>query len=520
MITWLAGCSGGGTFFTGAHSGFATASFLEVSATGAGAAPRLIVDLAFDGTLLVTWFDDDGVRSVSTDVLGDHHEVQLLGLLPDREYEFEVTAFADRQGAAQGHVAWTTPPLPADFPEVSTVIEGAIDGTDTLVAMRTGADDQPSGTDYLAVIRGDGRVVWWTDLAEPIQDVSASPEGFVALVGTTEPRIERWTWGLARTEAWSVGGSGTRLDTTWPGPLHSSLQPLQGGEYATLQRVGVEGTALPLDYDGTLGLGARTYGDEYAVVYDGASGRVVAETALSTFWPEARLGWGSLDDAPEGVDRWADARRLVVDDDGSLLWTLANQDAIVSYAPATGRVEWVLGQPYGLPPQLQSRTLLGATDLPWHPGSARWGEVDADGSRNLLVYDSGRFGTAPPTPPLAETTSRVLGYAVNERTRTATLAFELADAGTGPLSSAIGSATPQPDGSVLAVFGAVGVPAEAHVVAYDPAASTVLRHQIVRAGGPGVEIRAAVGLPPIDSFVTIETSDVRTTSAFTGDSGN
>jgi hypothetical protein len=519
VLAWLLGCPQVDVF-TVADSGrtegasFTATYFAEGTPT---LAPRLVVDVAFDATLMVTWFDDDGVRKVTTDALGDHHEVQLLGLLPERTYELEVTAFGERT-AAQTRIAWTTDPLPADFPRVDTRVAADLNATDTLLALRSGADDtDPSAADYVAIVRGDGAVVWWADLGDVVQDVTADADGLTALVGLAEPRLVRYGWDLAQQGTWSVGGLGTRIGAARTGLLHGSVTPMSPEGWLVLQQVATEGTDLPLDYEGTA-TGTRTFADERGLVFL-PSGDVVREEAASAFWPVDRLGWGSLDDTAGGADAWADARRIEVDADGTWLWTLRNQDAVVAVDPATGEVEWALTQPYGLPPELAARAVGGRSlPLPWHPTWASFGAPASGGRRTLLVFDSGQGGSAPPAPPVTTHPSRALAYALDEGARTAAVAYEIAPPG-GPLTSAHGIVRPSPDGGVLAVWGEVGSPPAGHVVSWDPAVGVAVRHQVITGSEQGIRVRAAQAVPPIDGWASITTTDLASAPSHSGGSG-
>lgn len=485
IVVSLVACRGGAVFGPTFDSGGAAAEAMQayVPFGEADLAPRIVVDVAFDATLLVTWFDDDGIRKLTTDAVGDHHEVQVVGLRPGQDYRFEITAFG-AAGAAQTHVEHATAEVP--FGPVEVVVPGDLNGTDTAIAV---SDGEAGG---VAVVRGDGEVVWWRATGHPVDDVVADAGGVTALTGG---EVLWWAWNGELIARYSVAGEGTAISTPFTGPLGGSLRARSDG-WLTLQSVPVTRLDLPLDYAATT-FGERTFADPHALHFS-RTGSALGSTAATAFWPGARLGWGSLDPGPVG-DAWADAR-ISGGDDGPLLWSLPNQDAVVATTGAA--VDWVLAQPYGLTPDLEAARLIPSDGGPWHPTSAEW--LPTAGDPLLLVFDTGRFGTAPPASPLAGTTSRVVAYALDPAGRRATVAWVLDAPGDTPLSSAHGLAEPQPDGAVLAVWGAVGGPARAHLAVYDPVAGAVVRHQVLS----GVEVRGAESLPPVDTFSFIVTADL------------
>jgi hypothetical protein len=473
-------------------------------------APRLVVDVAFDASLRVSWFDEDGVRTATTDQLGDHHEVDLLGLRPDRDYVFEVTAFGART-AAQTQLGLTTDPLPAALP-LSTPVAGDLNGTDTILAVSTGQGAlDPDAVGAVVVVRGDGEIVWWLDPGDVVHDVFAEPSGVVVLQGAVEPVVVRYSWQGQELSRWSTSRAGaTPISSPHQGPLHRNVQRTFQG-LATLQWVPTTRGDLPLDYEGAA-VGSRVFADEHVIVFDD-DGSVVYRELASTFWPPQRLGWGSLDDTVAG-SAWADASARI--EDAGVLWSLTNQDAIA--LTESGGVEWVVGRAAELPPDVAGVTLEPSDAGPWHPTDAAL--LPAPFGHRLAVFDSGRYGASPPTPAVAGTTSRLAVYDLDETAGTATLRWELADLGDGPRSTARGRVSLQPDGAVLATWEAVGAPSAGHVIVADAGTGEVLRHHVLDAQGPDdARVSAAASLPPIDSWVEIVTTDLRDGSSTTTTGG-
>jgi arylsulfate sulfotransferase len=102
--------------------------------------------------------------------------------------------------------------------------------------------------------------------------------------------------------------------------------------------------------------------------------------------------------------------------DGSIIYSLRNQNAVVKFSRATGKVKWILSPHEGWGPELQPY-LLTPVGAPF-----RWSygqhapRITPQGT--LLLYDNGNFRAMPfdPGTPDSENFSRAVEYEINEET--------------------------------------------------------------------------------------------------------
>jgi hypothetical protein len=122
------------------------------------AAPQVgIVEVATTraatGSLVVSGGGEDWVVALEPESAS--HETAILGLKPDTKYEVTVTVQADGDELSSEPLAWRTPPLPDDFPNLELV-----DAKPSLMEPgMTLFDDRLSR--YLVVVDAMGEVRWY-----------------------------------------------------------------------------------------------------------------------------------------------------------------------------------------------------------------------------------------------------------------------------------------------------------------------------------------------------------------------
>ena len=248
-------------------------------------------------------------------------EIPVLGLLPEREYELRVVAYADGHETLGLPLEVTTEALPAGLP---TFVAGGADASSGYVAMASGL--------YGVVIDNAGRVVWYHRFPNgPWLNFMAQANGryTARLVTPDQNDIESWV------EIDPLGRTTRTL------PCHRGLQPRfhdlliePDGSYWILCD---ENRDMDLTSHGG-SAHARVTGQ--ALQHVGASGELLFDWSVFDHFditdvdPEFRTG---------PTVNWTHANSLAIDGEGNILVSFRNLNEITSIDRRTGAVLWRLG---------------------------------------------------------------------------------------------------------------------------------------------------------------------------------
>ncbi|MEZ4237738.1 MAG: aryl-sulfate sulfotransferase [Myxococcota bacterium] len=378
----------------------------------------------------------------------DRHDVPIVGLRPDADYELAVTLSADGDDLALTPLPLRGDPLPDGFPDV-TVLEAhpdrAAPGATLLGAYSPGGPGA-----WVLLFDAAGVPVWWLAVDPFLSVLLPTDDGLVAL-GADDILALDWTGAVTRH---LTPNPQDPADVPLAVPyIHHELFPLPDGGWLTLGQRAVDVDAYPVSYADPETLQPATIADN--LVYElSADGAVRRELSLAEVLDTTRIGFNGLDRALfqlPGYD-WAHANGVVLDPrDGDWIVSVRHQDALVKLTPA-GEIRWILGDPAGWQAPWAEHLLTQAAPFRW-PYHAHAPELDPDGL--VLLFDNGNDGHTPYDPPPAEVpTSRLVALDVDEDAGTVSLAWSFAPERDGPLSSlALGDCDRLANGDVLGVWG-------------------------------------------------------------------
>lgn len=412
-----------------------------------------VVELETDSPVSVQLSITDGIDAwvVSPPLIKLQHYIPVLGLKPGRTYTVDVILIP---GGNVGTVFATTPALPADFPQLLTVVsnpalmEPGYTITDCL--RRANGDARPT---YSIMVDSAGDLVWYT--THCMVATTYLPNGSI----------------LYRNEAVAIEmdflGNQKRVTLAFPGlGAHHDLLRTPHGTYLSMDRQNVPIDDFPTsDTDPNAPSAPATLRDDLIVEF-------LPDGTLRREWPTVdlvdvtRIGFDSLNVIADGYD-WThgNAAHYRLSDD-SIIISLRQQDAVVKFSRATGEVEWILG-PHDNWSAAFDQYLLMPIGSPfrwqYHQHAPMW-----TAPNRVVLYDNGNHRASPfdGTVPLTndQNFSRGVEYEINEGNLTVRQVWEYGENIADPLFTAfIGDADWQPaTGNRLMTYGAVsyvgGVP--------------------------------------------------------------
>jgi arylsulfate sulfotransferase len=306
------------------------------------------------------------------------HYLPVLGLKPDRTYTVDVNLIP---GGRVGTVFATTPPLPADFPTLLTVVSDpfAMEPGFTLIdCMRRANDDVRP--DYTVMVDNTGEVVWYT--THCFSSGRQLANGNI-LYRNGADVIEMDF--LAKQQ---------RLTLQVPGlGLHHDLLRTPHGTYLSLDRQLIDVPSFPTsETDPAAPWAPATLRDDSVVEF-------LPDGALRKEWPEydmidpERIGYASLNTVGGGFD-WTHSNAVhyrFADD--LIMVSVRHQDAVIAFSRETGTLEWILGPHENWAPEFQQYLLHPTgSGFQWqyHQHAPMW-----TGSGTILLFDNGNFRASP-----------------------------------------------------------------------------------------------------------------------------
>jgi len=396
----------------------------------------------------------DTTREVGFEVEATVHEVPVLGLRPDTDYQLSARLTgSEGQLLELEPIPFTSGGLPERYPEVEVLVHepDRMEPGYRLVTLKRDTDK----TVLLVLYDRDMEPVWWYQ-ADALTDVRRSPRG--TLVGVMSGSgVEFDLLGAIHRRYTRTPKETYDVKIPWE-PLHHELFEADDGSFWSLVYATYEVDAYPVDYEEPEVLGGPTEIRDVDVVHFGPQGEDLGSFSLSDVLDTQRIGYGSLGLTDRGMD-WCHANAIVVDPtDGNLVVSSRHQDAAFKLTPS-GELVWILGDPGGWTGEWADKLLTpvdGKTSWPYHQHGVM---VTDDGT--VLMFDNGNYGATPygegrvEEDEAEDTFSRAVAYRVSEEHRTVKQLWDFSETSTGTLfSSAVGDADPLPTtGNVLVDFG-------------------------------------------------------------------
>jgi hypothetical protein len=337
---------------------------------------ELVTDVPVQAQLTITFGAD--IRTVQFPNRVTQHYLPVLGLQADRTYTVDIDLIP---GGRVGTVFATTPPLPADFPTLTTVVSDPPNmepGYTLIDCMRRANND--ARTQYTAIVDDTGALVWYT--THCFTAAKQLPNGnLLYRSGADVVEMDM----LANQE---------RLTLAIPGVgLHHDLVRTPFGTYLSLDRQEVNVADFPTsDTDPNAPTAPALLRDDSVVEF-------MPDGTLREEWPHAdmldltRIGYMSLNSTANGLD-WTHSNAVTYrPETDSIVVSVRHQDAVISFSRKTGQLEWILGPHENWSPAFQPYLLQPTgTGFRWqyHQHAPMW-----TGNGNLLLFDNGNFRTSP-----------------------------------------------------------------------------------------------------------------------------
>lgn len=423
------------------------------------------------------------------------HEVPIVGLRAETDYEVTVAAPGD---GAPAVASFTTGALPPGLPRMEVVaadedrMQPGLTVFDAIPLAPPGGGPSPG---WVLAVDADGEVVWYVETEQPVGDVRLLPNGNflfewdnlgareVDLLGNV---VREWAGELVRGRL-AEDAHGRRVTGDDPIPvatdsLHHEIGVLPDGDVLALSTELVErpfpgprcgedpatfagsyqliaDVVVEFDPDDGEVLGEWPLADVLDPVRDPARGAVCSFTNPSIVPTFMYTALGDVKD-------WTHANSVILDEErNALLVSVRHLNAVLALryeddadGPA-GELLWRLG-PGG------TLEMEGDGELPYHQHALH---LEADGT--LLLYDNGNGRPAPAgTPPQ----SRAVRYEIDDEAGTVRQVWEYGAEVDGEPAFAffVGDADPLANGNVLVTNGGLTSEASdvsAQLVEVDPA---------------------------------------------------
>lgn len=391
------------------------------------------------------------------------HRIAAMGLRPGRLHEIRVRieTEAAQTGDANAEptaglvvdpaeqtttelgprLTFRTPPLPANFPPLFTVISKPQQMEPGLTLFSVNLwRDSVSLLDYgyLIALDSAGEVVWYCDTQDRIADTCILENGHLLYqhadyryayeIDILGRDVRRW-YGSRLTEAPDAQAIAVDVDT-----MHHQLAELPNGNFLTLATKIVDFDEFPTsEFDGDAPWEFAHVVCDRIVEFTPEDGHIVNQLDLLDILDPRRFGYmartafwkdkyKALLDGP--THDWSHANAVQYDpQDNSVTVSLRHLDCVIKLDWQTKEIRWILGDPSGWGSAWQRYLLKPSGELQWpyHQHSPQWTPVGT-----LLMFDNGNYRTRPfQTPTYAvDNRSRVVEFAIDEANMTVRQAFE------------------------------------------------------------------------------------------------
>ncbi|MCB9689908.1 MAG: aryl-sulfate sulfotransferase [Alphaproteobacteria bacterium] len=372
--------------------------------------------------------DGDAQRRVTFPELATAHELPILGLYQDTDYQVTVTLTGENGQDVETSTSFRA----GVIPEVLPIMELLIDEPNVEPGIRIipiGDGDIPFvvlGVDH------EARPLWALATRNDTKAVSfdAATGRFGYLQAPNTIRRET-AWG-SDAAGWAPGGSGGLTAVAVPG-FHHEAAFESDGTFWSLYNTDVAVSEFPVSEQTPLVLRPATISSD-TVVHIAEDGTVMGRWPLDQIFPTTRIGYDSL-------EQWAHPNAIIpLSDEDAFIVSMRHQDAVARVRQSTSDVEWVLANHDGWPTEWNDKLLTPiGTPFGWqYHQHAPF--LAADGS--LYLYDNGNNDRTTPyshSPSPLPPTSRLVQFTVDPIAMTVEQGFSYV-AGNPPLySQALGN---------------------------------------------------------------------------------
>jgi len=358
-----------------------------------------------------------GIRKTPPTPLASNEAViDVLGLRPETEYEFEVFVTGSTGASAAGSPRlFRTGSLPADLPAVK--VASSLAPSPGYVMMGI-SPSQPSEKTYAMIVDNGGNVVWYRKFTAAVADFQKQ-NGHYTVYSSLDGNASRFY-------ELDPGGRVVQ-EMTADDPANTDAHELRivNGDYYLF---GVELRTMDLTAIG--GLSDATVRGMTIEQHHGAS-TVFQWSTFDHF--EVSDAAPDIPTTGAQVNPWH-GNALEIEADGNILASFRNADVIAKINGTTGNVIWRLGGKHN--------DFVFLND-PLNGFSHQHG-IRRLPNGHVILFDNGNLHTPP--------VSRAVEYALDETAMTATLVWEYRGA-PGLYSFAVGNAQRMDNGNTLICFG-------------------------------------------------------------------
>jgi arylsulfate sulfotransferase len=396
---------------------------------------------------------NDGTNIWSKDFydLGTSHSETLLGFRPARSNQIQITVYDAVRNTTNYPQAITflSPPLPSGFPTHTTLVSNPslMEPGYTLAIIA----NQTTAHSYLSIFDNTGEVVWYYNGISPSgDDVRQLTNGDLFMPQTSGKSIIELNLLGGAVRTWSAASN-------FVINLHDAVPTPHGTILYLTDESSVEAN-FPTSVIPNAPT-ATTNVDYNAVVEISATNSSLLNTwSLLDMLDPYRLTYLTFGQTTSlGLD--IQHANAVIEDprDNSIIVSLREQNAIIKFSRATGKLVWILGPPEGWSPLFQQYLFTPTGPITWNFGQHA-PLITPQGT--LIFYDDGNARATPPneTPvPDSANYSSVVEYSLDETNMTVTQVWNSYNTNDVRLFTPIvGMGEPEPiTGNVLSTFGYV-----------------------------------------------------------------
>jgi hypothetical protein len=362
------------------------------------------------------------------------HVIPVVGLAPGKTNSITITIETESKTKESKTLVFQAEPLPPDFPPIKVNISDPSAMEPGLTLFNVFQWDPhfigvvvPQG--WLVAVNAAGEVVWYHRPDAVPGDARQLDNGHLRYEYDQTGFVEIDVLGnvVARWHATGLGmptpPGATAVDTD---TMHHDLQELPNGHFLSLSTA-----LLPAPHYATSETDVQAPLSDTTVIVDKVNefdrqGKIVHEWFMDDLVDSYRVGYDSLSPfwdtlyrgQASGTKDWSHANALVYSEsDDCVVVSLRNQDALVKFSRATGKLVWILGSPANWKTPWNEALLTAAPGLEWfyHQHAPK---VFPDG--RILLFDNGNFRASPPNTRVdaKNNHSRVVEFRIDEKAKT------------------------------------------------------------------------------------------------------
>ncbi len=372
------------------------------------------------------------------------HRIAALGMRPDREHTIRVKVTAeDREPEFSQPLTFRTPPLPASFPPLRTILSKPekMEPGVTMFSVNLWRDSVSMlDYGYLIALDSAGEVVWYCDTGDRIADIRILKNGhllyqhgnyrYLYEIDILGRDVRRW-YGTKLTGPPDATAIPVAVDT-----LHHDILELPNGNYMTLATELVNFDEYPIsEFDPDAPWEPAHVVCDIVVEFNPQTGQIVDQLRLFDVLDKKRFGYMALsgfwkdkynDDIGDFSRDWSHANSLeFIPKEQAILVSFRHLDCIMKINWKTKQIRWIFGDPDGWGEAWQEFLLKPEGDLAW-PYHQHSPQLTPRGT--LLMYDNGNYRARPfnKGTPAVDNHSRVVEFDIDEQAMTVKQIYEYA----------------------------------------------------------------------------------------------